>query len=32
MVFNGEPTIDDIAIYTHGMIQAIYKAYALGPL
>ena len=31
MVFNGEPTIDDIAIYTHGMIQAIYKAYALGP-
>ncbi len=31
MVFNGEPTSNDIAIYTHGMIQAIYKAYALGP-
>jgi hypothetical protein len=31
MVFNGEPTIDDIAAYTHGMIQAIYKAYSLGP-
>src|SRR5207247_9994512 len=25
------PTIDDIVAYTHGMIQAIYKAYALGP-
>jgi hypothetical protein len=31
MVFNGEPTIADIANYTHGMIQAIYKAYVLGP-
>jgi hypothetical protein len=31
MVFNGEPTTDDIAAYTHGMIQAIYKAYGLGP-
>jgi hypothetical protein len=31
MVFNGEPTIADIAAYTHGMIQAIYKAYSLGP-
>jgi len=31
MVFNGEPTYADIAAYTHGMIQAIYKAYALGP-
>ncbi len=31
MVFNGEPTSADIATYTHGMIQAIYKAYTLGP-
>src|SRR5262245_63297257 len=31
MVFNGEPTVDDVASYTHGMIQAIYKAYSLGP-
>lgn len=31
MVFEGEPTATDIAGYTHGMIQAIYKAYALGP-
>jgi hypothetical protein len=31
MVFNGDVTIDDIAAYTHGMIQVIYKAYGLGP-
>jgi hypothetical protein len=31
MVFTSEPAADDIATYTHGMIQAIYKAYALGP-
>ncbi len=31
MVFTSEPTVNDIATYTHGMIQAIYKAYALGP-
>jgi len=31
MVFNGDITTSDIAAYTHGMIQAIYKAYALGP-
>ncbi|MFD3947913.1 hypothetical protein [Streptomyces sp. NPDC058579] len=32
MVFEGEsPLSDRIAGYTHGMIQAIYKAYALGP-
>lgn len=31
MVFNGEPTNDDIVAYTHGMIHCIYKAYALGP-
>ena len=31
MVFNGDPTTGDIAAYTHGMIQAIYKGYALGP-
>jgi hypothetical protein len=31
MVYNGIPTVADIAAYTHGMIQAIYKAYALGP-
>ena len=31
MVFNGDPTTADIAAYTHGMIQAIYKGYSLGP-
>ena len=31
MVFASDPTMNDIATYTHGMIQAIYKAYALGP-
>ncbi|MEU2432819.1 MULTISPECIES: hypothetical protein [unclassified Streptomyces] len=31
MVFEGEPALTDIVGYTHGMIQAIYKAYALGP-
>ena len=31
MVFTEKPTMTDIATYTHGMIQAIYKAYALGP-
>ena len=31
MVFADEPTMTDIATYTHGMIQAVYKAYALGP-
>jgi hypothetical protein len=31
MVFTCEPTMTDIATYTHGMIQAIYKAYTLGP-
>lgn len=31
MVFTCEPALTDIATYTHGMIQAIYKAYALGP-
>ncbi|MFD8197857.1 hypothetical protein [Streptomyces wuyuanensis] len=31
MVFEGEPTPSDIVGYTHGMIQAIYKAYHLGP-
>jgi hypothetical protein len=31
MVFNGDVTTNDIAMYTHGMIQAIYKAYGLGP-
>jgi hypothetical protein len=31
MAFNGVPTVDDIAAYTHGMIQAIYKSYSLGP-
>lgn len=31
MVFNGDVTLNDIAAYTHGMVQAIYKAYALGP-
>ena len=31
MVFTTEAVMTDIAAYTHGMIQAIYKAYALGP-
>lgn len=31
MVFVGEPSASEVATYTHGMIQAIYKAYALGP-
>ena len=31
MVFNGVPARNDVATYTHGMIQAIYKAYSLGP-
>src|SRR4029453_6799347 len=31
MVFTSEPAMTDIAAYSHGMIQAIYKAYALGP-
>ncbi|MGW1194824.1 hypothetical protein ACWD4B_03025 [Streptomyces sp. NPDC002536] len=31
MVFEGEPLSDRITGYTHGMIQAIYRAYALGP-
>lgn len=31
MQFNGWPSDGDIAAYTHGMIQAIYKAYGLGP-
>jgi hypothetical protein len=31
MVFNGNPTTADVVAYTHGMIQAIYKAYSLGP-
>lgn len=31
MVFNGAPTVADLTAYTHGMIQAIYKAYSLGP-
>jgi hypothetical protein len=32
MAFVGhEPTTSDIVGYTHGMIQAIYKAYSLGP-
>jgi hypothetical protein len=31
MLFNGEPTVADLTAYTHGMIQAIYKAYSLGP-
>ena len=31
MIFNGDVTPNDIAAYTHGMIQAIYKAYDLGP-
>jgi len=31
MVYNSELTTDDIAAYTHGLPQAIYKAYGLGP-
>jgi hypothetical protein len=31
MVFTCEPSETDVATYTHGMIQAIYKAYGLGP-
>jgi hypothetical protein len=31
MVFVGDIGDDDIATYTHGMIQAIYKAYRRGP-
>ena len=31
MTFTGEVGSEDIAAYTHGMIQAIYKAYGLGP-
>jgi hypothetical protein len=31
MAFVGDIKDGDIAAYTHGMIQAIYKAYALGP-
>jgi hypothetical protein len=31
MVFVDDITPNDIAMYTHGMIQAIYKAYHLGP-
>lgn len=31
MVFNGVPTGADVIAYTHGMIQAIYKSYSLGP-
>ena len=31
MVFTSDLTTTDIAAYTHGMIQAIYKAYTLGP-
>jgi hypothetical protein len=31
MVFESDIGPDDIAQYTHGMIQAIYKAYHLGP-
>ncbi|MUJ04974.1 hypothetical protein GNQ12_05810 [Pseudomonas aeruginosa] len=31
MKFANEIGADDIAMYTHGMIQAIYKAYRLGP-
>jgi hypothetical protein len=30
MVFNGTPDKNKIVGYTHGMIQAIYKAYSLG--
>lgn len=31
MEFVGEPDNDDVVGYTHGMIQAIYEAYHLGP-
>lgn len=31
MVFLGEPGTGDIAAYTHGLVQAVYKAYSLGP-
>jgi hypothetical protein len=31
MVYLGEPTTADVVGYTHGLVQAIYKAYALGP-
>ncbi|MFD1559654.1 hypothetical protein ACFSHT_29115 [Paraburkholderia silviterrae] len=31
MAYVDDVTTDDIAAYTHGMIQAIYKAYHLGP-
>ncbi len=31
MSFEGDPGPDDVVGYTHGMIQAIYKAYDLGP-
>lgn len=32
MAFVGrDPTVHDIVGYTHGMVQAIYKAYSLGP-
>jgi hypothetical protein len=31
MVFKDKVTMDDIGCYTHGMIQAIYKAFHLGP-
>ncbi|HFS0803663.1 TPA: hypothetical protein ACHYZ4_003453 [Pseudomonas aeruginosa] len=31
MVFVNDIGKDDVAMYTHGMIQAIYKAYDLGP-
>ncbi len=31
MTFTCDVTNDEIATYTHGMIQAIYKAYGLGP-
>jgi hypothetical protein len=31
MAFVGEPGCDDIGAYTHGMVQAVYKAYSLGP-
>jgi hypothetical protein len=31
MAFTGDVTNNDIATYTHGMIQAIYSAYYLGP-
>ena len=31
MAFIGDIAADNIAAYTHGMIQVIYKAYSLGP-